>query len=205
MDYAATDYELVAKCIKGKRIVVIELQKFAKWLRLLQFYMCVEQWFFDRKTRELAIVETRFSDGRYGFFQDNPLAPESTKVSHADPHQAQHEARRSAIHTLILEQDWEHCEKGKGWLSIHFSKMAKRDFSVAKNIMSHDLEISVKRWGQHQSSFSELFIIGNGASLACKAARQVELLLRRSDGTCGTTYWITLVLQEATDAEAALM
>ncbi|KAK6248781.1 hypothetical protein QUC31_020346 [Theobroma cacao] len=32
MDYAAMDYELAAKCIKGKRIVIVELQKSAKWL-----------------------------------------------------------------------------------------------------------------------------------------------------------------------------
>ncbi|KAK6236562.1 hypothetical protein SCA6_011899 [Theobroma cacao] len=31
-DYAAMDYELAAKCIKGKRIVIVVLQKSAKWL-----------------------------------------------------------------------------------------------------------------------------------------------------------------------------
>lgn len=32
----------------------------------------------------------------------NPLAPEPVEVPHADPHQEQREALRSAIHTLIL-------------------------------------------------------------------------------------------------------
>ena len=46
----------------------------------------------------------------------NPLASEPVEVPHADPHQEQREALRSAIHTLILEQVREHCEKGKGRL-----------------------------------------------------------------------------------------
>ncbi|KAK8481911.1 hypothetical protein V6N11_014318 [Hibiscus sabdariffa] len=74
----------------------------------------------------------------------NPLAPEPTEVPQADPQQEQREALRSAIHTLILEQVREHCEKGKGRLSIHFPKMAEIDSSAAENIMSRDLEISAE-------------------------------------------------------------
>ncbi|TYH88697.1 hypothetical protein ES332_D01G206300v1 [Gossypium tomentosum] len=74
----------------------------------------------------------------------NPLAPEPAEVPHTDPQQEQCEALRSAIHTLILEQVREHCEKGKGQLSIHFPKMAERDSSAAENIMSRDLEISTE-------------------------------------------------------------
>ena len=38
-----------------------------------------------------------------------------------------------------------------------------------------------KKFLMHQSSFSELFIAANSASLACKAARQVELSLRAKE------------------------
>lgn len=72
----------------------------------------------------------------------NPLAPEPVEVPHADPHQEQREALRSAIQTLILEQVREYCEKGKGRLSVHFPEMEEIDSSVAENIMSRDLEIS---------------------------------------------------------------
>ena len=72
----------------------------------------------------------------------NPLAPEPVEVPHADPHQEQREALRSAIQTLILEQVREYCEKGKGRLSVHFPEMVEIDSSVAENIMSRDLEIS---------------------------------------------------------------
>lgn len=74
----------------------------------------------------------------------NPLASEPVEVPHADPHQEQREALRSAIHTLILEQVREHCEKGKGRLSVHFPEMAEIYSSVAENIMSRDLEISAE-------------------------------------------------------------
>lgn len=71
----------------------------------------------------------------------NPLAPEPVEVP---PHQEQREALRSAIQTLILEQVREHCEKGKGRLSVHFPEMAERYSSAAENIMSRDLEISAE-------------------------------------------------------------
>jgi hypothetical protein len=45
---------------------------------------------------------------------------------------------------LILEQVREHCEKGKGRLSVHFPEMAEIYSSVAENIMSRDLEISAE-------------------------------------------------------------
>ncbi|XWS37447.1 hypothetical protein CRYUN_Cryun19dG0043600 [Craigia yunnanensis] len=76
----------------------------------------------------------RFFNREKGVIQ-NLLALEPTEVPHADPQQEQREALRSAIHTLILEQVREHCEKGKGRLSIHFSKMAKRDSSATENIV----------------------------------------------------------------------
>lgn len=85
----------------------------------------------------------RFFNRERGVIQ-NPLAPEPAEVPHADPQQEQREALRSAIHTLILEQVREHCEKGKGRLSIHFPEMAERDSSAAENIMSRDLEISAE-------------------------------------------------------------
>ena len=66
------------------------------------------------------------------------------EVPYADPHQEQREALRSAIHTLILEQVREHCEKGKRRLSVHFLEMAKIYSSVTENIMSRDLEISAE-------------------------------------------------------------
>lgn len=53
----------------------------------------------------------------------NPLASEPAEVP---PHQEQREALRSAIHTLILAQVREHCEKGKGRLSVHFPEMAEK-------------------------------------------------------------------------------
>ena len=74
----------------------------------------------------------------------NPLASESMEVPHADPHQEQHEALRSAIHTLILGQVREHCEKGKGQMFVHFPKMAEIYSNVIENIMSRDLEISTE-------------------------------------------------------------
>ena len=45
---------------------------------------------------------------------------------------------------MILEQVREHCEKGKGRLSVHFPEMAEIYSSVAENIMSRDLEISAE-------------------------------------------------------------
>ena len=49
-----------------------------------------------------------------------------------------------SIHTLILEQVREYCEKGKGRLSVHFPEMEEIYSSVAENIMSRDLEISAE-------------------------------------------------------------
>ncbi|CAL0303106.1 unnamed protein product [Lupinus luteus] len=63
------------------------------------------------------------------------------EVPHADP---QREALRSAIHTLILQQVRESCEKGKGRLSVHFPEMEEIYSSVAENILSRDLEISAE-------------------------------------------------------------
>lgn len=45
---------------------------------------------------------------------------------------------------MILEQVREHCEKGKGRLSVHFPEMAEIHSSVAENIMSRDLKISAE-------------------------------------------------------------
>lgn len=50
-------------------------------------------------------------------------------------------ALRRDIHTLIREQLHEHCEKGKGRLSVHFPEMTEIYSSAAKAIMSYDLEI----------------------------------------------------------------
>lgn len=45
---------------------------------------------------------------------------------------------------MILELVREHCEKGKGRLSVHFPEMAERYSSAAENIMSRDPEISAE-------------------------------------------------------------
>lgn len=45
---------------------------------------------------------------------------------------------------MILELVREHCEKGKGRLSVHFPEMAERYSSAAENILSRDLEISAE-------------------------------------------------------------
>jgi len=60
----------------------------------------------------------------------NPLAPEPAEVPHADP--------------IFFEQVREHCEKGKGRLSVHFPEMAEIYSSVVEKIMSRDLEISAE-------------------------------------------------------------
>ena len=52
--------------------------------------------------------------------------------------------RHFEVPTLILEQVREHCEKGKGRLSVHFPEMAEIYSSAAENIMSRDLEISAE-------------------------------------------------------------
>lgn len=56
---------------------------------------------------------------------------------------------------MILEQVREHCEKGKGRLSVHFPEMAEIYSSAAENILSRDLEISaemdtetLRGWGE---------------------------------------------------------
>lgn len=56
----------------------------------------------------------------------NLKASEPAEVPHADPHQEQREGLRSAIHTLILAQVREHCEKVQGRLSVHFPEMAEK-------------------------------------------------------------------------------
>lgn len=43
-----------------------------------------------------------------------------------------------------MEQVREHCEKGKGRLSVHFPEMAKIYDTGVEKIMSRDLEISAE-------------------------------------------------------------
>lgn len=66
-------------------------------------------------------------------------------------------------------------------LLLDVTVLGRHDPSLWNN-RGHCLpSFSFQRWGLHQSSFSELFISANSASLACKAARQVELSLRAKE------------------------
>jgi len=69
--------------------------------------------------------------------------PAPTEVAHPATDQKKERAAllRRDIQTLIREQLHEHCEKGKGRLSVHFPEMTEIDSSAAKAIMSYDLEI----------------------------------------------------------------
>lgn len=68
--------------------------------------------------------------------------PAPTEVAHpATDQKKERAALRRDIQTLIREQLYEHCEKGKGRLPVHFPEMTEIYSSAAKAIMSYDLEI----------------------------------------------------------------
>ena len=74
-----------------------------------------------------------------------PLAPESAEVPHADPEaELQQRERLRTIHTFILEQVRDRCER-RPWqrrLSVHFPEMEEIYSQIADNILSNDLELS---------------------------------------------------------------
>lgn len=115
----------------------------------------------------------------------NPLAPEAlpqasapAEVAHPAPDQEERAALLRDIHTLIREQLREHCEKGKGRLSVHFPEMTEIYSSAAKAIMSYDLGIStetdtetLRRWVENLRGtlISKSHSLGNTGQISLSA------------------------------------
>lgn len=94
--------------------------------------------------REREVIQNPRAPERGAAPEALPQAPAPTEVAHPAPDQKERAALRRDIHTLIREQLHEHCEKGKGRLSVHFPEITEIYSSAAKAIMSYDLEISAE-------------------------------------------------------------
>jgi hypothetical protein len=75
--------------------------------------------------REREVIQNPLAPERGAAPEALPQAPAPTEVAHPAPDQKERAGLRRDIQTWIREQLHEHCEKGKGRLSVHFPEMTE--------------------------------------------------------------------------------